>query len=309
MNKLLTLYRSLIKEGHRKEAHWLALLYLTAGYDDEWRSNIDWLAKSNPYPFANWFPDGEDRVVIGFVRNYEDIIIPESIEAALSQMSIDIDINDPEQIEDYIQGYCKDKYGRRAKIGKVLNKSLSMQQKQLKRLMELPEDQREEMQIISLTNEIEILQDALSEFLNDPNRSRAKETRYQIIISQNPHDVARSSYQRSWESCFDIGSHPGDPDAGSNAQTVFCEVRDGGMVAYLTNPEDNEIKKPYARILIRRFVGKDGTNIALAEQTVYGDEIPGFQETVNKWLEEHNAQVVPGRYKRLGGEYSDTYGD
>ena len=60
---VLTLYKALISEGHNKEARWIAMLYLTAGYDDDWRNTIDYLSKNKKYPFASWFPDGKDRVI------------------------------------------------------------------------------------------------------------------------------------------------------------------------------------------------------------------------------------------------------
>jgi hypothetical protein len=290
---ILTLYRSLISEGHQKEAHWIALLYLTAGYDDDWRNTIDYLSQGKEYPFSAWFPNGSDRVTIGFVREEDEP--PDSVIDGLALLGFSID--------NYIEGYAIDSNKRKVKIGRAINKSKVRMEKQLQKMEEGSEGYAE------LLANISTLDEALNDFNNDPNRARSKENNYQIIISQNPHDVARSSYGRNWESCFDIGSGPNAGDAGSNAKTIFCEVQDGGMVAYLTSPDDNDIEEPYARILIRRFVNKEGTSLALAEDSIYGDEIAGFQEKVNEWLQEKNVAIPAGRYKRMGGEYSDTFDD
>jgi hypothetical protein len=290
---ILTLYKALLSEGHKKEAHWIALLYLTAGYDDDWRNTIDYLSRGKEYPFSAWFPNGSDRVTIGFVREEDDP--PDSVINGLALLGFSID--------NYIEGYAIDGNKRKVKIGRAINKSKVRMEKQLQRMEEGSERYDE------LLANISTLDEALNDFNNDPNRARSKENNYQIIISQNPHDVARSSYGRNWESCFDIGSKPNAGDAGSNAKTIFCEVQDGGMVAYLTSPDDNDIEEPYARILIRRFVNKEGTSLALAEDSIYGDEIAGFQERVNEWLQEKNVAIPAGRYKRMGGEYSDTFRD
>ena len=47
---ILTLYRVLISRGLQKEANWTAMLYLTAGYDDDWRNTIDQISGGKEYP-------------------------------------------------------------------------------------------------------------------------------------------------------------------------------------------------------------------------------------------------------------------
>jgi hypothetical protein len=39
---------------------------------------------------------------------------------------------------------------------------------------------------------------------------------------------------------------------------------------------------------------------------LYGDDIPGFSETVKKWLYSKQGSIEPGYYNLRGGEYSDT---
>ena len=265
-SSILTLYKSLIKENLRKEAYSLAMLYLTAGYDDDWRHIIDGLARSNKYPFSSWFTEYKDREVIKFTKGEDPDDYPDEVVDAFFLINMKID--------NYSEGYAIDSSNRRVKIGRALNKAISKHQSQLKHL------EVDSNEYSSLSEEIEMFKNGMNIFNNDPNRSRSKENEYHIIISQDPHDVARASHERRWGSCLNIGSGPGDGDAGSNAQTIFCEVQDGGMIAYLTGVDDDEIDEPYARILIRRFMNKNGHNIAIAEDEVYGDTVPGFKETV-----------------------------
>jgi hypothetical protein len=89
---------------------------------------------------------------------------------------------------------------------------------------------------------------------------------------------------------------------------VYCEVKKGGFVAYLIQGNDRDIKRPLARISIKRFENKAGDSIAMPEDTVYGNDMSGFQETVRKWIESKQGPVKVGLYKRRGGEYSDSLG-
>jgi hypothetical protein len=104
---------------------------------------------------------------------------------------------------------------------------------------------------------------------------------------------------------------------GSNYKHLFCEVSEGGFVAYLISATDTEIENPLARIHIRRFVNQDGVSIAKPEKTIYGNEVPGFLEAVTSWVENNNQERMSKLnlpeenvvYKRKGGDWSDTYGD
>jgi hypothetical protein len=122
-----------------------------------------------------------------------------------------------------------------------------------------------------------------------------------VVISQDPHDLAKMSYERAWTSCMELGE-------GGHHTNVFCEVERGGLVAYLVEGNDTDIENPIARIHIRRFDSTDGKSIAKAETSVYGEDIDGFQEAVEAWLNNMNSNYSPGRYTLSGGTYSDSYG-
>ena len=122
-----------------------------------------------------------------------------------------------------------------------------------------------------------------------------------IVVSMNLHDLASMSTGRGWSSCMNLQD-------GAHKKDVYCEVRNGGFVSYLIRKEDQDVKRPLARIHIRRFDNKSGRSVAVPEESVYGTDKEGFLQTVRSWLEKVQGNLKPGPYKRVGGAYSDTFG-
>jgi hypothetical protein len=122
-----------------------------------------------------------------------------------------------------------------------------------------------------------------------------------IVISMNPHDLASMSTGRGWSSCMNLQD-------GAHKKDVYCEVRNGGFVAYLIRKDDKEVKRPLARIHIRRFDNKSGRSVAVPEESIYGTDKEGFLQAVQSWLGRVQGNLKPGPYKRVGGAYSDTFG-
>lgn len=123
-------------------------------------------------------------------------------------------------ISDYRGGFATDKYGRSVSIGKILNKTKA------------PDD---------ITNA----------FMNDPQRAASSVAQPKIIISRHPHDVAGMSTDRGWRSCMSM-------DGGMNRRFLEHDIKNGTHVAYLVRPEDNDIKKPMARIALKPFHAEFG---------------------------------------------------
>jgi len=94
---------------------------------------------------------------------------------------------------------------------------------------------------------------------------------------------------------------------GSHHDAIFCEVSTGGFVAYLIRKSDVEISQPLARIHIRRFENRSGQSYAAQENSVYGNALPGFADTVRQWILEKQKNVPTGIYQRKGGSWSDTF--
>lgn len=184
------------------------------------------------------------------------------------------------RIDDYVSGIAVDSTGnRRIRIGKLLK------------------DEK-------LRNE----------FANDPQRSAHKDE-YVCVLSAHPYDVIGMSTGRRWDmtSCMRL-DHPGKYQGGMYKETVKKDVAEGTIVAYAVSPNDTNIEKPHARLLIKPFYreqnGKINKNVILfrVETKVYGTAIPGFVETVSKWLRKVNADAESGIYKLAEGLYDDGVG-
>ena len=48
-------------------------------------------------------------------------------------------------------------------------------------------------------------------------------------------------------------------------------------------------------------------SVAVVESKIYGWEVPGFAEEVEKWVESKQGEIKAGLYQLKGAEYSDTY--
>jgi hypothetical protein len=140
--------------------------------------------------------------------------------------------------------------------------------------------------------------DIKSDFENMAYRAGSE---FEVAISMNAHDIASMSTGRGWSSCMNLKE-------GGHKRDVYCEVGYGGFIAYLVRKGDREIKRPIARIHVRRFDSKSGRSVAVPEETVYGTDKEGFLEAVRAWLDRTQGVVEAGPYRRMGGAYSDTFG-
>jgi hypothetical protein len=275
----------------------------------DYESEIQDMSGKNPYPFKDWF-DGNGRAYVPFSPGGEEQQegVDEYVAAELAEKGY--------QITDYRKGYCASG-NRTLRIGKVLN---GLKQKALKDIQNKYQNMNQEQDPVKYQIFQNQLQEALEKsdqyydglietFNNSLYRTHAakQDSGFMIVVSQNPHDVAQMSTGRNWTSCMNLGGDGGEQ--GSHYEDIFCEVQNGGLVAYLIRAGDSGIEDPLARIHIRRFDNKAGKSVALPEESVYGNEIKGFQESVQSWIQQKQGDINPGAYKRQGGEYSDTFNE
>jgi len=256
-----------------------------ASYKD-FHDKIENLARNNPLPFSHWFDESG--------RSY----VPIAREGGIDKDVEDLLVGNGYTITDYGKGYCEQN-GRQFKIGKILEK---LRQEELNSIQQ----KFDNGEIYNLERENAATNKYFDEvsqtFMHSTYRSNKGAANFYAVISQNPHDVASMSTGRNWTSCMNL-------EGGAHHEDIFCEVQEGGLVAYLIRAEDPDIRHPIARIRIRRFVNNDGESIAMTEDTVYGNDIDGFSEVVNQWIKEKQPKIKPGNYKLTGGEYSDTFSD
>lgn len=178
------------------------------------------------------------------------------------------------KVEDYITGIAVDLAGkRRMKIGKLLKD--------------------EELR---------------NQFANDPQRSAFKND-YVCVISAHPYDVIGMSTGRRWDdtSCMRL-NQPGKR-GGAFQSTVRHDVAEGTLVAYVISPNDKNINKPHGRLLIKPFKDEHDNVLFRVETTVYGTPVPGFVETVQRWLKKINKGAAQGVYKIPENLYDDGVGE
>jgi hypothetical protein len=125
-------------------------------------------------------------------------------------------------------------------------------------------------------------QDLLNEFNVDKSREGTKST-YMVVISRHPYDIAGMSTDRGWTSCMNLKN-------GINRRYVPLDIAAGSVVAYVTRTDDLDLKNPSGRLLIKPFVDVIGNKVIYfgIEARVYGTDVPGFTETVQKWVYEVN---------------------
>lgn len=123
-------------------------------------------------------------------------------------------------------GYVIDKYKRKLKIGKALRKAGNTK--------------------------------LLLSYQKENNRDRDYETSNLIIcISRNAYDIAGCSTGRSWNSCVSI--------YGGESSTLYSDIKEGTMVAYLINKNDLNINNPITRVSIKPYENDSGDRIYIPE--------------------------------------------
>jgi hypothetical protein len=266
--------------------------WVQASEYEPFRERVERAGRDRQFAFASWFPEG-GRVYLPFEMTTE----------TEGQEGVDKDIKEILEeagytIVDYRKGLAANAQGRQQRIGALLQ---NFYKKEIKELEAEREDFSEMMFQTKQRRLREYWIEAISLFQNSVYRAHAGtgQPGYLVVISSDIHDIGGMSTGRSWTSCTNL-------ESGMHRKDVYCEIRNGGFVAYLIKESDREIDNPLARISIKRFDNKQGQSLAVPEETVYGNEIEGFREIVQRWLDSKQGHVTPGVYFRRGGEQSDS---
>ncbi len=256
-----------------------------------WKYQVEKAAYDRNFAFSSWFPTS-GRIFMPFSITNDEKGYDEDVAEYLQEKGY--------TIKDYRQGLATNQ-GRVFKIGKLLEKLLDQDYKS-----ELARYQAMGASPTKIKSELDRTQkynlELLQTFQNSPYRTGKGQSNYSVVFSSDPHDIAAMSTGRDWTSCMQLGK-------GAHYKDIFCEIKNGGFIAYLIKSDDVNIQKPLARILIRRFDNKQGKSIAIPEDTVYGNEIEGFSEFVKKWVDNKQGPIGKGFYKMKGGKHSDTFSD
>lgn len=231
--------------------------------------------KSEPN-FINQSKNG-DRLYFDLIKTSENNPTYDSIKDILQ--GTDYELNN---VEEYKKGYLTDKkYNRKVKIPATL-------------------------QLIGKKSGKD-LSNIINQYNTDPIRTGTKtKSDYLIVISKHKYDLAGMTTGREWEgkSCMKLVT-------GLYSKKVFCDIKEGTIVAYVINLNDVTVKNPLnlenpsGRLLIKPYISEENEkDVYYHAGKVYGDNVNDFKGVIEKMLD--NIQ------KELFGIYlfhEDLYND
>ena len=228
--------------------------------NDEFVITKDFLVKEFEFTFHQRISDVEACIRIFF--QYLNKSLPEDFEL--------------KSIE-YLEG--KFKVGNREyNIGKILNELKNNVNKiqNSDNIKKIKEKDRVE------ANHINYHLSMIDKYLKNFNsRPIIKNIECQVVISRDPYDIAGMSTDRRWTSCMELKNENKNYDERSRNQNQGGQFRyyvkndliEGSLIAYLIDKDDREIEEPYARVLIKPYINRQGDQIFLSpEARVYKDD-------------------------------------
>lgn len=257
---------------------------------EPYRDLISAYGSKRTFAFDKWFP--QERIYIPF-NEYES----SGEEAKFKKKLSDLLNDEGYELVDLKQGYARQKGKKNLyRIGKLLDTLEYKGKKEIEEKLK-----KGEISQITASNQINSNKGFYSHIRNQfqklPTRAKGE---FVVVISKNVHDIGSMSTGRGWTSCMDLS---GEEKRGD----VFKEIENGGFVAYLVKEDDLNIEHPISRIHIRRFDNKSGVSMAVPEESVYGQDMPGFLDVVENWIYSKQGPILPGVYCRKGGRWSDTF--
>ncbi len=255
--------------------------FFNESYQKIWKPRFEKIESHREKSFSHLFPEGQDRIYLPItikLSDFNDMIRFENTKS-YKEISQAFQKSGQFQILDWKKGLAID--GRK-NIWKIARALESIQENNLK-----------------------------SNYLSLKGRFNAS-NKMNIVISQNTHDIASMSTGKAWQSCntFNTGEY-GEKKYGITFKKMAKEVLKGGLVAYLIDEEDKNIKSPYARLMIRRYYSPTtGESLmACSEHDVYGINTQAFIDKVQKWISSKQKSAKFGMYQKEGGRWisSDSY--
>jgi hypothetical protein len=129
-----------------------------------------------------------------------------------------------------------------------------------------------------LENDIKAPEHIRKLYDNDPYRTGAKTTSYDLMLTHRPEDVYGMSTGRGWSSCAQM--RKGEP--GFNGPAAKCmpdEINNHTHVAYLLPKGGDVDKDAICRVAFKHHESSDGSHSTLiAEKTVYPQGPSGFRQ-------------------------------
>lgn len=297
-----------------------------------------------------WFPEVkttyDPKYYGGEVTLKKDVILPlhltakQEIHSSLSEIGL-TDI-DPKNLT------AKDQHGRVISWSSAV-KRLILNDEEIKRLKQerndieqnkdlSKEDKLSQIQEVAnkISNREMVYQNMINNIANMKSGNKDIKTLEErgidindlvIVLTQDPHQMAKMSYDRYWGSNTDDNPVKGLMECDQSSCTtlgeggyytdVWAEIERGGCVAYVTTKEDaSALKAPLGRVWVRLFSSaEDPSHITLLpEDRLYSiNALQFIKDDVISTIKDYVLKMQPntkdGLYERKGGSYSDSYGD
>lgn len=134
---------------------------------------------------------------------------------------------------------------------------------------------------------------------NDPARASSGASKYDLVITHHPHDVAGKSTNRGWSSCMDLSS-------GECRSSINDDLKQMTHEAYLVKQGENVDSNPIARVSLKLHRSLNSTHSVLVpEDEVYGTAPKGFKEKVKDIV----SKISPLKDNNIYQKHPDLYDD
>ena len=98
---------------------------------------------------------------------------------------------------------------------------------------------------------------------------------------------------------------------GENAKYLLYDVKEGSLIAFLIKKSDKNIQNPLCTINIKPYISEEDKEdfILVSDSNMYGQNVPEFKKTVDKWLDEVNGPGKEGYFCLNKKLYNDQGAD
>nr|DAF93722.1 MAG TPA: hypothetical protein [Myoviridae sp. ctshb19] len=154
---------------------------------------------------------------------------------------------------------------------------------------------------------------AKAAFDNDPQLQNSKTSEFTMVVSCHPYDIIGMSTGRDWDnmSCMRLRDNRANYTDGINKHYLEHDIAEGTLVAYAVRTNDLNVQEPLGRCLLKPFLLQDDERQAVKyrrETRIYGNPVPGFADTMNKFIRKLNAGIPDGIYRINQNLYDDGVG-
>jgi len=147
-----------------------------------------------------------------------------------------------------------------------------------------------------------------------------------IVISRHPYDLLGMSSGRDWTSCMKLGTikdevyreimckvtgrdNSGWEEEGKFKDKIQEDIKNGVLIAYVVDIDDNNINNPKARLLIKPYIedtyyGKYNPPVWYPSTKIYGSYVENFRDSVGAWLDSWQPKKY-GEFVLTKGLYAD----